>query len=599
MFVKQKGLYKRWFFSYMFICSLVFFAFKSVDATVPEDQTVQGETILWVDTNISDPNVWVIVKTPECREIKKILIFNQGRYEATYNFDYPGHYEVIAYIQDPNGQVYKERTNYMVMDIYEPDNSPQQPNFVPTQAAINSIHNFHDSNDVDWIICLLFKAETEGKYQIEIEKKEEGNKETDSNRPICQWEMNCPLWVDLCYLDGNLVLDPYTNEPLFHAKYHYMSGIQMRSLDTSLLPHSDFYLLKFYYGCPDGIPSETSTLYSIRRFYLAGAGTGNGFIWGYVVDSQDKPIPSTIHVEGNNNLDIPDRSNDPDDGLYLRSLGTGDYKVYASATCYQESQKDKIEVTNMVWIRKDFKLSQYPNCYQLPETSGDVPGDFAREFIKNQPILGDKPVLNNVPVTLYPGLNLFSPPGYKLGVKYDSYSFLYDVYEKVYEYYDPNVLFFNFKMKMGEYDSKSNRWCYCSLYVSNGSDFRYEGENFALNPYKSYLVYINPNISSNIDLKDVSIEFECIKTYSPFNLISGINPIGFSYFPDKYNSTFLFRDPDLGKELIYMLYYNSQKGSFCPSYRFFGKPSGIQCQLNDSKGYILFMKDSLDGWGFF
>ncbi|MEW5801635.1 MAG: C13 family peptidase [bacterium] len=604
---------------------------------VPHGQFVQGDESLRVDVSESDPNtrstrVWALIKAPgkEIGELEEITFSKapgqEGRYQASYSFVQAGTYEITVYTEDSHGLLDYDTTTVtvesIVKSIYEKDNF--EVDDTPVQAApilINDIqfpqlHSFHNAHDTDWVI---FHAYPDRWYDFWVMRKGD-------------W-LDCPLKAALYFLDLDSeqiieVLDEYDQTPRILGFSGYSGCEQSDYIYPGLLSRAGFYFLKFYYGC-DTIPEGANTEYEIIKITDDQAAP-TGTICGHVLHSTyHSGIPGvTVKTEiiaaGGKTQPIETKSG-KGGVFFLFDLEAGDYQVKAAAPGYQDSLTTFVPVTEnsytgfTIYLSPDSQDSVKPSVPDILNVLDNYTPSVQASYKDRQ---------KERIITLRTGMNLFSCPCLPLYA--DSGSFLQEIRHSVSTYYQKKDTPFGLLADIRRYDSYNGRWQTCSLDTNR----KVQGKIFNLDPREGYLVYLDIRDIQNPDrsLKSLTLPVTCAKTESQstesqsegYHFKPGINFVGFDQSSCQYDSNRLLQnlkqvnttantaknlantvkipantaiDPaNTAKIPATMFHYSPRSGSFQPHYQMFGQPAGQPCQLEEDKGYNLFIKEEIRDW---
>ncbi|MFX1494672.1 MAG: carboxypeptidase-like regulatory domain-containing protein, partial [Promethearchaeota archaeon] len=546
----------------------------------PPDQIVWGETPLWAKVESDNPitRVWAFIRMPsgDLDEEEFSWSSSNEQYEVSYSFEKNGLYEVTTYAEDQDGLVDYDCTRYLRIgkDAYESDDSPDQASPMLINV-MSQIHNFHISNDQDWVV---FHAYEERPYEISIMRYEEF------------WaDPNCSLMASIHYLDGNIVKsDPnvpmiieYDKDVLFDYPHFFV-------FDP---PETEFYLIRFTYGCEDLGP-DTPTYYELTEI-TDGLSGKTGIISGHVRHDEyhfgieGVTIKAKIKTDQGNLLQKGKTESGEKGLFYLFDLMPGDYEIHTEAQGYRDSVTTSIPVAENSSTSFTIYLSQKDPNIPRRGRHGDYQDKY-HAVVENSYQDWEKEHL----VLLYPGINLFSCPCQPLA--YDSECLIQDIHDLVKEHYSGEDLPSEYFTAIRRYDSHNKQWHVSFIDVNQSI----QGDCFDLDPRAAYLVYIQiPGASKQI--KSFSLPISCALSETNdmgYDLRPVMNLTGFLQSPVELNSDDLIMHPDIKDFVTNISHFLPQNGKFHSYYRFFGKPCDQPHYFTEDKGYIFFIKEEILDW---
>jgi len=215
-----------------------------------------------------------------------------GRYEATYsNFHTPGTYRVAVYATDRNGGIslQKETTvekqlaepSDFYPDLYEEDDTFEKANFIVVNAVKPQRHNFHDTEDEDWV---KFQGFEEKIYTIKA-----GNLGTDCKAAIRLYDSddNLPIYNE--WVPPDLIWH-------WKCKRNGIYHLRARNTDQAIFGENTAYDLEVY--------MSAGPFWGLVEGKITDALTGEAVERIEITIGSDKPIsiyhPGGLYMVGRN-----------------------------------------------------------------------------------------------------------------------------------------------------------------------------------------------------------------------------------------------------------------------------------------------------------
>jgi sugar lactone lactonase YvrE len=259
------------------------------------------------------------------------LTLTENRYTCTWDqFNRYGEYKIAFFAEDTSNNISLPVQTVVFQsnlpDVYEPDNSVENAQIIVPDNHYAQYRNFHDKDDVDWLIFLGIKDVT-----YSIEAFQTGN--------------NCDIVIEIYDSDGT---------SLIHGPWNWTDEGKNEFLSWKCPEDNTYYLKLSNYKQTGG--KDSGYAFKIYR----PIGVFPGFISGIIkVQGTNAPLRGVrLRTVNGTGSGLSDR-----DGNYVLVDDEGIYTLYARATGYENFEKDV----------RIYPLDETPlNIYLVPvDSDGD------------------------------------------------------------------------------------------------------------------------------------------------------------------------------------------------------------------------------------